>query len=385
MEWFWRRWRREAPVDEAAVGVYTLLVGPAVLEETLFHFLVSLRTGRAQALRPVLATQATLQAVYQGASPLLWEAWRQCLEGFLLEVSPDPARWGTLQVPASVLGLTLALHNCLAPKENAEAPGLLVQDFTTALVASLPPARNRNAALAYHAVLRCLDGLVPLLPPVRAGLVQALLERSPLTALWALDVHTPLALQGLAAELLRGWQPRPVPEPPLWPNQESWLEIISTLLTEPLLARWLRQRWLALPESLWACRNVGLVLEALRRQGGQRHVLLEFYEAYDHRCTRRGARAGTGGEWPLLRTMATLLRATGDDAVALRLNRRGNAHFLKFYPLVQLVIAEGGVPTDYAHLRWEFVLALRALLPYVTLGARQHAVFSAVEFPSPQA
>lgn len=222
------------------------------------------------------------------------------------------------------------------------------------------------------------------LPPARAGLVQAMLERSPLTALWALDVHTPLALQGLAVELLPGWQPRPSPEPLLWPNQEAWLEVVRALLAEPLLARWLRQRWLALPESLRACRNVGLVLEALRRQGGQRAVLLEFYEAYDHRYTRGGPSTGSGGDWPLLRTMATLLRATGDDEVALRLNRRGKAHFLKFYPLVQLVIAEGGVPTDYAHLRREFVLALQVLLPYVTLGARQRVVFSEVEFAEPQ-
>lgn len=96
MERVRQRRRRAAPVAEAAGGVEGLLV--------------SLRAGRAQALRPVLVTPATLQAVYQGASPLLWEAWRQCLGGVLLELSPDPARWGTLQVPASVLGLTLALQ-----------------------------------------------------------------------------------------------------------------------------------------------------------------------------------------------------------------------------------------------------------------------------------
>jgi hypothetical protein len=54
-----------------------------------------------------------------------------------------------------------------------------VDGFIAALVATLPPARERDAALAYHAVLRGTEAILPDLPPGRARLLHALIERSP--------------------------------------------------------------------------------------------------------------------------------------------------------------------------------------------------------------
>ncbi|HVF09644.1 MAG TPA: hypothetical protein VNA16_02520, partial [Abditibacteriaceae bacterium] len=146
--------------------------------------------------------------------------------------------------------------------------------------------------------------------------------------------------------------------------------------------RWVRQCWLAMAESRQACRNVGLVLEALRRRGDKRAFILEFYEAYDYFCaeTVKGEWAGEIRVWPLLSSIQKLLLVSGDSEAALQVNRRGNEYFLKFRPLVAMVIAEGGVPKDYKLLTLQFVSALRPLLPYVTEAARPAISLGEVTF-----
>jgi hypothetical protein len=320
-----------------------------------------------------------LQALYSDPHPDLIEALRHGLDAFLVELGPDPATWGRVRAPVETLGVALAALNGLAPAGHsggAEGVETKAEEFAAALVDSLPPAGGRDAALAYHAVLRGVVAAAPgpALPPV----LHALLARSPLTALAALDRHTPAALDPLAAELLPGWQPVQHPGGDAGP----WLDGVAGLLAEPRLARWVRQRWLALPETRRACRNTGLLLEALRRRGGHRDFVLEFYEAYVYfrAETRAGARA-----WPVLETAEKLLRVPGDDRAALHLNRRGNEYFLKFRPLVEILIEEGGLPADYDQLSLEFVLALRRLLPYVTEGTQQRVAFGQVEFEAPEA
>jgi hypothetical protein len=216
-----------------------------------------------------------------------------------------------------------------------------------------------------------------------------LIERSPLTALCALDVHTPSALEPLAAELLPGWKTDDRPAD-VWSNSEDWLETVTALLDDERIARWARHRWLALPESRLACRNTGLLLEALRRrrngEGDHRDLILAFYEGYDyfHGETRTTAWGDAVRVWPLLTRMEKLLTVDGDGElmaeVALRVNRRGNEYFLKFRPLLEQVTTEGGMPADYPQLTLDLVLALRALVPYTTEAARQRMSFEEVEF-----
>jgi hypothetical protein len=260
-----------------------------------------------------------------------------------------------------------------------------VADFTTALIATLPPARDRDAAFAYHAVLRGLpDGIAS---HAEGRLLDALIERSPLTALGALDRHMPAALEDLASTLLPG---RTVGDGPVaWASADAWLAAVSALLDDHRLARWARHCWLALEETHAACRNTGLLLEALRRRGGHRDLLWAFYESYDY--FRGAPRSGNGHRygrvartWPVLATIEKLLAVTGDDDLAseaaLRANRRGSAYFLKFRPLLELVVDEGGLPAGYPQLTVGFVLALRRLVPYTTTAARQRISFEAVAF-----
>jgi hypothetical protein len=409
------------------------------LEEALFHYLVAVRDGQPRAARPLVTGPNTLHDLYADPAPDLREALRHCLDAFLVELGPDPGAWGAVNVPVETLGVALAALNCLsggaeehgsggAEEQGSEGAGEQkgrdpVSEFTTALIASLPPARERDAALAYHAVLRGLPGVlsapgpdsrsqsahshpqpaqdprppsqpaqshrpqhqIARRPRPRGRLFHALVERSPLTALWALDAHTPSALEPLAAELLPGWKTDHRPAD-VWSNSEDWLETVTALLDDEQIARWARHRWLALPETGRACRNTGLLLEALRRRGDHRDLLLTFYEAYDYfraqMCAVEGD--GTVRAWPIVPRMEKLLTVAGDGDLmaeaALRVNRRGNEYFLKFRPLLKIVVEGEGSHLDYAQLSREFIWALQALVPYTTEAARQKMSFEEIEF-----
>ena len=406
-----------------------------MLEETLFHFLLSIRDGRPQASTALWADKEALRRLYAEPQPTLLEALRQCVESFLIGLDCDPVQWGELQVPAGALGVAFAAHNYLSPEYRFQQKGDHaehtdpVEDYTKALISTIPPARDRDAALAYHAILRCFDSprrnpaLAPLgntvdlsswasnaqsdksnrLKPaqgIRQGAsaslhfqaghlmagqmaaVSRLFERSPLTALAGLDLYMPAALYPLAAELLRGWEEKKPVEPDVWGEPEDWLSLVSELLEDRSIARRLRHRWLALPETRDACRNLGLLLEALRRRGNHRELLLEFYEAYDYfrAESRPGKWGNTRRVWPVLDTIEKLLRAPGDHDAAILLNRRGNEYFLTFRPFLEILIAENRLPSEYAHLTLEFEQALRPLLDYATERAEPRISFGSVAF-----
>ena len=77
----------------------------STLEEALFYFLRAVRDGRPQARQPLVVEQRTLHELYTAPHPDLQEAFRHCLDALLVEVDPDPERWGRLEVPASTLGM----------------------------------------------------------------------------------------------------------------------------------------------------------------------------------------------------------------------------------------------------------------------------------------
>ena len=378
------------------------------LQEALFHFLLTVRDGHPRAVRPLVAERKTLVALYNAPYPDLVEAARHCLDALLIDLGSDPAAWGEIAVPGQVFGFVLAFHNVLASSGTTTASDGgepdVAGDFTTALVAALPPARDRDALLATHAVLRGIEGMSLPLGGWPHTLLHALIERSPLTALWALDAHMPAALDGLTADLLPGWTAgEPTPDG-VWAGVDDWLTPVSELLGDPRIARWLRHRWLAMPETRPACRNLGLLLEALSRREGWRDLILEFYEAYAYFRVQvmpddwEGIRL----RWPIFEVIAPLLLASagGDESpvaealneAALLANRRGNEYLLKFWPLIQIVIEEGGIPTDYPHLiyydrprrrnRYDLFLALQALSRYATIGSRgaQRISFGQVVF-----
>jgi len=73
-----------------------------------------------------------------------------------------------------------------------------------------------------------------------------------------------------------------------------------------------------------------------------------------------------------------LLKVPGDNEAAINLNRRGNEYFLKFRPLVDIIIQEKAIPKSYKVM--SLVQALRPLLDYISESIQQNIVFGEVEF-----
>jgi hypothetical protein len=353
------------------------------LEEHLFHFLCSVCNGRPQATTPLLVETKTLRALYTNPNHDLTVALQHCLDQFLIELGPDAARWGTLNLPTTVLGVALAVHNCLCPLPDLSVVKDPVLPFTPALIATIPPARTLAEMLVYHALLRHAVESLSVLSEDRVALIQALLNRSPLSIVYYLHLHTFPPLTALAADIWPWWKSRPV-RPTPWANLDDWLQSLALLLAQPVIAAHLRRRWLSMSDTHLACRNLGLLLEALRRRGDQRAIILEFYEAFDYFCAEEVADPwhGTIRRWPLLDKIEGLLRAEGDSEAAIQLNRRGNEYFLLFRPLLEIIIAEHGLPRDYYHLTLDLIQALDSLLPLTTEAQIPRPQLQNVEFIS---
>lgn len=359
----------DSPRQAAPSPPVVLWVPPASkaeVEERLFRFLCSLDEGRLEVAGPVVVERATWRALCQSPHPDLTKALRQCLNGLLVELAPEASRWGDFELSPAALGAALVAYTCLVPPLS-QGDDVLdpLPGFAAALVETLPPARSLTEMLACHSVLRRAAESLPELAPDRAAVLHHLLNRCPLSALYHLHLHTPPPLTPLAAELLRGWDRRVQPPAP-WASLEDWLNTICPVLAQPAITAYLRRRWLALPETRPACRNLGLLLEALRRRGDSREFILTFYEAYDRWGTQPAPEPGNGTarHWPVLEVIDRLLRVENDSEAAIRLNRWGNEYFMKFRALIQTVIAENGLPADFNLLTPQLIAGLRPLLSW---------------------
>ncbi len=338
-------------------------------EKPLLFFLKALLSGRYHTTQPLLFTESTLHGLLRQPHPSLTHALQHHVDDLLTNIAPRSPQWSSVTITPHIWSLAVVTYNCLL--HHLEDT---VISFTRALLATIPPARTRAEALGYHALLVRPAAALADWPPdaIRTQILQALINRSPLTALYHLHLHTPPPLTRLAADLMRWWR-RKALDPAPWAGLDDWLDTLTPLLAEPRLAAYLRHRWLSLPEEHWACRNLGLLLEALRRRHTCRDLSLSFYEAYQYTHVAIATDNSTRRyrHWPLLQRIETLLRANGPDKVALALNRIGNEYLLKFWPLIQYIIAEDGLPHDYEHLTLDFVRAIRPLLQFATVDTRQ--------------
>lgn len=337
------------------------------LDAALFRFLQSVARGNPEPSLPIVTSGRELARLYVAPAPALVEALRHAVDAFLIDVEPDPAERGTLTLPGCTLGLALAVHNSAGGATEA------AREFTEALVATLPPARGLGAIVAYHAVLRPLEVVMARSRETPRDVRRALVARSPLTALVMLDRLMPPALETLAAELLPGHvRPRvesDVRDPAA--RDREWIDAVTTALADARLARWVRNRWLAMPETRQACRNLGLLLESLRRADDLRwrELIFDYYAA--DRCFG----IGIGG---IIGIIEKLLLASGDTSHAIRLNRWGNEYLLKFLALTETVL------TDRRELARpgvrEQMQRLQPLLHLTTIGAARRVSFGSVSF-----
>ncbi len=158
-------------------------------------------------------------------------------------------------------------------------------------------------------------------------------------------------------------------------------------LADPAIARWVRNQWLHISETRLSCRNIGLILEALRPKDELYDFILEFYEAYDYFAARHPSGKGPRKRfWPVLEETENLLRVAGDSEAAIRINRRGNEYFLKFRPLVEIIRQEKRKPVEFTKLTNYFILqGINPLLRYTTNSGGQPLDLGKVTYESEEA
>ena len=377
------------------------LSNKTALERGLFHFLIGLSKGEPRAGRPLVASNETLRAMFNDPAPELAEAFRRRIDGFLSSVGPAPESRGKIEAPSSVLAVALAFHNCLCMLDSApariprpirsssgkpepreprrpEGEALLsdpLAEFTSELIEALLEAKNPDECLARHAALKGVGPALRQATGKVADCLRKLIDRSPLTALRTLDVHTPPALESLASELLPGRETgegnRDEKETRPRQSSQSWTDLACRMVARPDIGKWLVQGWVFLPETRTSCCNTGLVLEMLRRKGGFRNTILEFYESYDYFRAEKTPGPRPVRQWPVLAVVEKLLRFPGDSDAALAATRRGNEYFLKFRPFLEIVLEGNGIPTEYRRLTLEFFDQLRRLADYSAFGRRR--------------
>jgi len=343
------------------------------LEKALFDFLESARSGNPIPGEPLAAPDNVMEKVFARPDPRLIDAMGRTLATGLSRICPDVTRHRGVSVSGRVLGFALAVYNAaaLARASAGDEPSPEAA-FTDALLRRLDPVSDPSDALAHHAVL---SGIRPSAATLARDCWHTLLELSPLTALNGLEAWLPAGLHPLAGELLAAPPGFPRPRHEKWPVPDAWAKAAAALAAIPDVARWLHHRWLRLPETREACRNLGLALEALRRQGSCRDFILGFYEAYDY----FGAPPESAGQpaWPVLPVIEKLLKSPGESETAIRLHRRGNEYLLKFLPLARIVIAEPKSRYRFSRLTDEFILGrIQPLLEYATEFSGQRVTFT---------
>lgn len=357
------------PVESQTLGEMPIVLqtqGDAARQ--LFEFVQRLGEGRVRVDRPIFMSPADLKSWLDNPTSLLKQELHQQVERYLLQVGPPTYAWDTFEIRADWILFLLALHNCVSPADVNEKT---LQVFTQVLVESVLPAETLGMQLTYHVLLDPVIRTHPALSKVRLDLLRQLLDRSPLTGLYHLDWHTSGVLTRISADILPHWRQK-VRSPAPWRDVDAWLTALVPILAEPPLLSALRYRWLELPLSREACRNIGLVLEALRRTGGYQDEILAYYEAYDY----FGAEAAVDEwnlsyrQWPIFAKIETLLRAGGREPNKLTqtLNRYGNEYLTQFYPMLQIFIEDPERRLSYHHLTLALYDAIRPLLAYASFG-----------------
>lgn len=358
--------------------------GNSAIEESLFYFLISLSEGKPRVQHPLICTPEDWNELISTPSMELQKALGYCLEQTLIELGHISEFRHRMAISSAIWGVCLATYNCLSthavnvsqlPK-NASDPAF---EFTSSIIDAIPKAVNIEEMLAYHAILRHTIPNFSRLGESSVRWLGALIERSPLTAVWAINAYTPEVLIQLGKELLHTWDGEGVFASGIWQSPGDWLDAVDKLLQNQHLARQIRQRWLNLSESRRSCRNIGLFLELLlRNQGRYRDFILQYYEAYDYFSTSNQSDSWNMSErtWPIMDHIEKLLRTETQHPSALTLNRQGHEYFLKFYPLIQIIIEEKGVPVDYEFLSLEFANKLARLASYVSYKNQQETHMS---------
>lgn len=350
-----------SPPAQLNSGTYS---GPAPVEyvqECLFHFLDALSRGQILCGPPLVVEEKQLHQLYDTPAPDLVEALRHCLCRLARDIGPGDLPWSDRRISPAIWGFVLAAHDCIAGELHTANGRDVVMPFLAALWQTLSPVQKVQDALVVHAVLDTTAAYLPRLGGSRADILRALVLLNPLTSITHLDSHIPPPLLPLAAEMIPRRDEQPADRWNTWDGQDQWLGAVTKLLEHPPVARYVRRRWLELPETRRASRNLGLLLEGLRERGARQRVL-EFYAAWHHfRARTVDSPRGPWRTWPLMDRAQQLLQASSPSPLSSHLNHRGLEYMLLLLPLLRIFREDTPLPVGFGRLRWEMLQRLEEL------------------------
>ena len=248
-----------------------------------------------------------------------------------------------------------------------------LNDYLDHLLEAIAPATDQENWLTYDLIIEPCARMQRRHPgdnETTGRLLTSLFELSPLSELKNLDLHLPPPLQSLVSEYL-------VMPPGRFGSRESdrhddrgqWWVRSEKIFGDPELGRVLRQGWLQLPEQSNAAVGIGIFLEEMRLRGERefRRPILEYYEACDYLARKQQETDGQD-PYPEITIIRQLLSSRNRT-----LNHKGNARFLRYRALLEIIASEQGIPGDFRHLSREFCLGLLPLARLATIigGRRQ--------------
>jgi len=182
----------------------------------------------------------------------------------------------------------------------------------------------------------------------------------------------------LAEELIPEWH-QPDQTGPLI-TYDQWYTMVHALLNDTYINRWIIHQWLDLPTCVESCRNTGLVLESIRRKGDHTAFILDFYESclYYHMYHK-----SSYDLFNILEICESLLTVPGANKATQQLNRKGQAYFLQFIPLLEMTHSHQSIPSRTPHIYSKMrAMGLRSqeLYKYIPNASGHQIQFSPLAF-----
>jgi len=303
----------------------------------------------------------------------LKKAWSTLIDIANVSQLLPKASENQITITPALTALAIASYNSLKIHSHAdrdkewEPTKLSGFDYTLKLCQTIPSAADPVAGVLYDSLIDPCCKIWRKNPPKtknERSLLAALLCINPFSELKNLDLKLPAPLKNLTGCYLvhqDKMQEYPEQSTPATSNSvrnsnhQWWLQAERFILTPPLM-RILRDQWLTIPENSLSCTGLGIFLEELRRREKKqfRTPILEFFEAYDYlqqHQTQEESGLHRQHSYQKLAIIQHLLESKNH-----KLNRKGNAYFLKFRALLEIIAEEQSVPNEIHHLSREFCL-----------------------------
>ena len=345
----------------------------------LFSFITSDSKEYLAFHRPVIPQKETLEALYNNPPPDLIASISQCRTGMLQSIYPNNPPEPEPQIPVTIIGLAIAVYNCVAV--NKKMDKALIEpavSFTKALIQSIPLAKDIYTSLCYHSIIRICERQIAHFDSLQKDLFIQCINLNPVSQMVFIHLAMPSHVKALACELIPDFEKNSGSCPKI--KDAQWIEQVETLLDDTCIYRWIIHQWINLPQSLESSRNIGLILETLRRRGKYEGFILDFYES----CLYyQQINPSSYDLFDALNRCKTYLSTPGANKASRHFNIKGHEYFILFIPLLEITIKAGQTPCRSKHLANEMaalVMMSKELYRYMPETGGNAINFSPPEF-----